>query len=650
MMTSVSETFSGELETMSADSDAYCAYCAAQEAKSTPSDFKYKYSIIMLSASVLGIGVMLELASFPMQIYYVAYIISMLSAGRWVIPAGLRGAARAHLDISFLMTFASIGAMLIGAPAEGASVMLLFFIAEVLEEKSSERVRTEIEDLLELKTPSITIKTSEGEKCASPEDIEVGEIMAVRPGERIGLDGTVVRGSSAVNQAPITGESVPVSKEVGDEVYAGTINEKGYLEIEVTKKSSDTVLSKIIDYVEHARKEKAPAELTVNKFSHIYTPAVVGFSLALTMISFLFGLSLPEAVYRGLSLLVISCPCAFAISIPVSMVSSITGSARDGVLVKGSKYIEQLSKTKTVAFDKTGTLTQAKLEVKDIHAVNVSKEQVLAVAASLERMSEHPIAETIVKESNNQELNLRTAYNFRSLPGRGIRAQIDGAVYLVGNRRLMEEESVAISSQEMDTLSVGTYVYVAKQSEHIGTLVLADALRPESKATIEALKERGIRTVLLTGDHAEVASEIGTELGIDEWRAELLPHEKVEAVKELGKDGPIIMVGDGINDAPAMAAADAGISMGVISSDIALETSDIALMEDDLSRIPELLERSKKTMGIVRNNVTISIATKAILGALAIPGLVSLWIAIGVGDMGITLAVIANALRLAVRH
>lgn len=635
---------------MSADSDAYCSYCAANEAKHTPSNLKQKYPIVAVSAIALTAGLVLEFASFPIYFYYAAYLFSMLSAGRWVIPAGLRGAARAHLDINFLMTFAAMGAMFIGAPAEGASVMLLFFIAELLEEKSGERVRTEIEGLLELKTPSITVKTPMGEQCKTPEDVEAGEIIAVRPGDKIGLDGHVVQGSSTVNQAPITGESMPVPKEVGDEVYAGTINEKGYLEIEVTKESGDTVLSKIIDYVEQARKEKAPAERTVTRFSHIYTPAVVGFSLALTVITFLLGLSLPEAIYRGLSLLVISCPCAFAISIPVSMVSSITGSARDGVLVKGSKYIEQLSKVKTVAFDKTGTLTQAKLKVKDIHAIDVSQEEILEIAASLEHMSEHPIAEAIVQESKNQELPLRTAYNFRSLPGRGIRAVIDGSAYLVGNRRLMEENAISISEEWADAVHAGTPVYVAKQSKHIGTLILADVLRPESKATIDALKQKGIRTVMLTGDHDSVAREIATELGIDEWRSELLPHEKVEAVKEIGKEGPIIMVGDGVNDAPAMAAADAGISMGVISSDIALETSDIALMEDDLSRVPELLQRAKKTMGIVRNNVILSIGTKAILGVLAIPGFVSLWIAIGLGDMGITLAVIANALRLAIRR
>ncbi|MBS3794098.1 MAG: cadmium-translocating P-type ATPase [Candidatus Thorarchaeota archaeon] len=635
---------------MSVDSDAYCAYCAADEAKNTPSNLRQKYPVVAVSAIALIGGLVLEFASFPIHVYYAAYLVSMLSAGRWVIPAGLRGAAQAHLDINFLMTFAAIGAMLIGAPAEGASVMLLFSIAELLEEKSSERVRTEIESLLDLKPPSITVKTPAGEQCKSPEDVEVGDIITIRPGDKIGLDGQVVQGSSAVNQAPITGESMLVTKEVGDEVYAGTINGKGYLEIEVTKESGDTVLSKIIDYIEQARKEKAPAELTVTKFSHIYTPAVVGFSLGLTVITFLLGLSLPEAIYRGLSLLVISCPCAFAISIPVSMVSSITGSARDGVLVKASKYVERMSKVKTVAFDKTGTLTQAKLEVRDIHTIDANQDEVLEIAASLERMSEHPLAEAIVQESKDQELPLRTAYNFRSLPGRGIRAEIDGTVYLVGNRRLMEEKSISISEEGVGAVRTGTPVYVAKQSGHIGTLILADVLRPESKATIDALKEKGIRTVMLTGDHNSVAREIATELGIDEWRAELLPHEKVEAVKELGKEGPIIMVGDGVNDAPAMAAADAGISMGVISSDIALETSDIALMEDDLSRIPELLQRAKKTMGIVRNNVILSIGTKAVLGVLAIPGFVSLWIAIGLGDMGITLAVIANALRLAIRR
>lgn len=633
---------------MSGEASQICHYCAAEEAKIEPSDFERSY-IMAISASVmLFVGIIFEFILFETMVAYIVFIISILIAGRHIIPKGIRGAANLHLDINFLMTAAAIGGVLIGAPAEGAAVMLLFFIAELLEEKAGDRVRTEIQSLVELEPPSVQVKAPEGEYCTNPDEVKVGQIIIVRPGEKIGLDGEVVRGDSSVNQAHITGESLPVQKSVGDKVYAGSINGEGYLEIEVTKTSNDSVLSKIIKLVEDARKKRAPTERLVSRFSHIYTPLIVVASFLLGAITFLLGTPLNQAVYRGLTLLVTSCPCAFAISIPVSMVASITGAARDGVLIKGSTYIEKMSSLKNLAFDKTGTLTQGKLQVVKIcqHG-DASKEKILRVAASLEKLSEHPIAEAILSKAKKEGIIIDAPEAFVSVPGRGIAGTLNDSQYLIGNHRYLMEKGIDLRFDESEPYGIGTLVYVVEDDNHIGTIILADTVRSESIPTITKLKEMGIKTIMLTGDHDLTAHDIARQIGIDEFHSELLPHQKVRAIEDLKKDGTTMMVGDGVNDAPAMAASDVGTAMGVIGSDTALETSDVALMKDDISRLPNLLKRAKATMRVVKQNIAISIGVKLFIATLALLGFVSLWMAILFGDMGITFVVIANALRLA---
>ncbi|MHA1484437.1 MAG: heavy metal translocating P-type ATPase, partial [Candidatus Thorarchaeota archaeon] len=487
--------------------------------------------------------------------------------------------------------------------------------------------------------------------CIHVEDVKLDDIICVKPGERIGLDGEVVKGNSTVNQATITGESLPVVKSITDDVYAGTINQEGFLEIRVTKTSKNTVLAQIVKLVEEARGKRSPTEAFVSRFSHIYTPAVVILSFALVIGSFLFGLGLQESIYRGLTLLVISCPCAFAISIPVSMVSSIAGSARNGVLIKGSKYVESMSNVYAVAFDKTGTLTEGRLAVDHVCAHNgATKKEVLAIATALERMSEHPIAKALLEVSEQQGLHILDADEFSAIPGRGLTGSIAGRRHLVGNRALLEEKGVVVDHSHDHECGAGTLVYVARENTHLGSIVLSDKVRESAKETVTNLKQRGIHTVMLTGDNEIAAKKIAEYLGIDEYKAELLPSQKVEYIEELAGQGRVLMVGDGVNDAPAMAAADVGIAMSVIASDIALETADVALMNDDLRKIPELLEQSKGTMKVVRQNVGLSIGVKVLLAALTVAGLVSLWVAIGIGDMGLSLVVIANALRLATKR
>ena len=631
---------------MSTSSQTACIHCSAEQARKEEVDLSIKYILAVVSATSLALGIFLEIIGFDLIYVYVPYLVSLVSAGRWIIPNGIRSILKIHLGISFLMTSAAIGAILIGAPAEGASVMFLFFIAEILEEKAGIRVRSEFQTLLELESVSINVRSSEGEVCLAPDQVNLGDIILVRPGERIGLDGVITLGDSSVDQSPITGESLPVQKSEGNEVYAGTINQEGYLEIMVTKTSDNTVLSRIIKLVEQAQEKKAPTERFVERFSHYYTPLVVLSSFLLAVFTFLYGLPLLDSIYRGLSLLVISCPCAFAISIPVSMVSALTGAARNGVLVKGSEYIETLSNVETVALDKTGTLTKGNLSVVDVCVHNGSTRQiVLKSAVSLEKMSEHPIADAILVAAEEEGILPWDADAFSAIPGKGVTGTMNGKTYIVGNRRLMSEKS-DVSDSELHNCGSGTMVYVIEDDVHLGTVVLSDTARDESRPAIENLKVRGIRTVMLTGDSKEVAETIANQLAIDEYYAELLPHEKVEIVEKLREKSPVAMVGDGINDAPAIAAADVGIAMGVISSDAALETADVALMDDDLSKLPDLFHLAKRTMRIVKEGVAVSIIVKALLGVLAIFGLVTLWVAVGIGDMGLTLAVIANALRL----
>ncbi|MFW9870877.1 MAG: heavy metal translocating P-type ATPase, partial [Candidatus Thorarchaeota archaeon] len=505
----------------------------------------------------------------------------------------------------------------------------------------------EIQILVELEPQTVTIRLKGAEACIPPTEAQRGDILIVRPGSRIGLDGIVVSGSTSVNQAPITGESVPVSKVVGDQVYAGTINNEGYIEVEVTNESNDTVLSRIVTLVEEAKSKKAPTEKLISRFSKVYTPIMVILTILLGLVSLILGASLIEATYRALTLLVISCPCAFVVSIPVSMVSSIAGSARDGVLVKGGIHIEQLAKTKVVAFDKTGTLTEGVLSVSDVCLHNEhTRSKVLSVAASIEQKSEHPIARALVSALEEEKMHITETGDFLAFPGKGVGGQIGENRYLVGNRRLLDDEKIPLVRLSEHSCGIGTMVYVAEESEHLGTIVLSDTLRPGSSEAIHELKLMNINTFMLTGDSRDSAEKIAAEIGIDEWQAELLPEEKVATIDDLRRVGSTIMVGDGINDAPALAAANVGVAMGAVASDAALETSDVALMEQDLTKIPALIKKARKTMSIVRQNIGLSISIKLITGILAALGLVNLWFAIGIGDMGLTFAVIVNALRL----
>ncbi len=631
------------------ESEAACTHCAKHEEEDSKSNMTEKYVLAGLSSVVWIAAILIELLWQNQLFVYTLSIAAILLAGRWIIPRGLRGAAKIHLDINFLMAFAAFAALIIGAPLEGAAAMYLFFIANLLEDRASAQVRKDIQGLLELAPPMINMKTSSGLEEVPVESGQLGAVFVVKPGERIGLDGIIVSGTTSVNQSPITGESVPVSKQIGDSAYAGSINIDGSVEIEITHPSGETVLSRIVSLVDEARAKRSPTEKLVSRVSHRYTPIVVLASIALAVVTFAFGFPLEDAVYRGLTLLVTSCPCAFVISIPVSMVSSIAGSARSGILVKGSEYIEALSKSSVVAFDKTGTLTEGVLQVENITQTNgATREEVLHIAGSLELYSEHPISRAITQLAEIEKVALGSIDEFQAIAGRGVTGEIAGERVVAGNKGLMEEKGIDIG--DMDTPKAGTNVYVAKNGTHVGTIRLMDSVRHTARRAIQDLSTMGIRSIMLTGDNDATANYVAEILQVDEYHADLLPHEKVEAVESIIDEGTHLFVGDGINDAPAMAASDVSVAMGVIGSDLALETADVALMEDDLEKIPILIRQAQRTMSIVKQNIAVSIGIKAAVAILAIAGLATLWLAVGVGDMGVSLLVIANALRLAIRR
>jgi len=631
-----------------------CAACNTEpsEEEITSSTWKNKRIVIIaISAILFSAGLILEFILRWRFLAEIFFSITVIISGYSIAKEGFSSLLfRKRLSINFLIIVAAIGSFFIGHGEEGAAVVFLFNIAEFLEVYASEKAKRSIASLMEIAPEVATVKRDGKEVKVPVGEVEVNEIIVVRPGEKIPLDGVVINGVSSVDQSPITGESMPVTKQVGDEVYAGTMNNEGFLEIKVTKKSDETLLSKIVKFVAEAQKKKSPTERFIDRFSKYYTPSVMLLALIVATIpTFVFGFSFNEWFYKALVLLVVSCPCALAISTPVAMVSAITSAAKNGVLIKGSSYVEEMSKIKVFAFDKTGTLTEGKLEVTDIISLGVPKERVLEVAASLEALSEHPIAKAIVEKAKNEKVKLKSVHNFKAIAGKGVTGKIKGNTHYVGSRRLFKELEINLLEDQIQKLENEgkTVVIVGTERQIIGLIAVMDKIRDATIKTIGELKEMGIKTVMITGDNKRTAEAIAKRIGISEYRAELLPEDKVKMVQKLSNNsGHVAMVGDGVNDAPALASANVGIAMGAIGSDVSLETADIALMQDDLSKLPYLVKLSEKTLKIVKENVLTSILIKGSFAVLVFPGLVTLWLAVAIGDMGLSLAVILNAMRL----
>lgn len=580
-------------------------------------------------------------------------IASILIGGIDVYKKGLIALKNKQLNINALMSVAVTGALVIRQWPEAAMVMFLFSFAELIEAKSFDKARNAFKKLMELAPDTANVKDEQGKwNIVSSSEIGLGAIVRVKPGERVALDGVVSRGITSINQAPITGESVPVEKKEGDKVFAGTINESAEIEFKVTATSTTSTLARIVETVDSAQGSRAPTQRFIDEFSKYYTPAIfiLAVGIAIAPPAFGFG-TWYEWFYKALVLLVIACPCALVISTPVSIVSGLSGAAKRGILIKGGVYLEQGKKLQMLALDKTGTLTFGKPELTDFELIGKSDLKTSrSIAASLATRSDHPVSKAIAKKSLEDKVELFEIEDFSAIVGKGSRGSVNGREYFLANHRMIEE--LKICSDEIEKIlnkyeaQGKTVTILASKTEVHAIFAVMDTVRPTSKEAIRQLHDLGVQTMMLSGDNQLTAEKIGKEVGVDVVEGHLLPESKMGIIKDYVKDKKFIgMVGDGINDAPALAIADIGFSMGVAGTDIAIETSDVAIMDDDLRKIPEFIKLSKRTSRILAQNITVAIAIKAVFLVLTLMGISTMWMAI-FADTGASLIVVANGLRL----
>ncbi|HJV76481.1 MAG TPA: heavy metal translocating P-type ATPase [Noviherbaspirillum sp.] len=579
-------------------------------------------------------------------------IISIATGGMPTLRKGWIALKTFTLNINFLMSLAAIGAIAIGQWPEASMVIFLFAVAELIESLSLNRARNAVHDLIQLAPDTAAMRGSDGKWVVVPtSSVPVGAQLRVKPGERIALDGVVVFGESSVNQAPITGESMPVDKRAGDTVYAGTINGQGVLDFKVSANSGESTLSHIVRVIEETQGNQAPTQRFVDKFARYYTPAVVATAVLVAVIPpLVFATPFAPWLYKALVMLVIACPCALVISTPVTVVSGLTAAARRGILIKGGEFLEAGYQLKAIAVDKTGTLTLGQPAVTAFKPLGGhSQQEVMLVAASLNHHSDHPLARAIVK-AGPPESELKTVERFESLPGRGVKAQIGGVTYYLGNHRLLEE--LGRCSPQVETIldelegQAQTAIILFSDQDVLGVIGIADILRPGVTEVIRDLGSLGVATVMLTGDNVKTADRISEQVGITEFKGELLPEDKLAEVKRMQvKYGHVGMVGDGVNDAPALAQAQIGFAMGAAGSDTAIETADVALMDDDLRKLPAFIRLSRETRRILIQNISAALGIKAVFFVLALAGLATLWMAV-FADMGASLLVVFNGLRL----
>ncbi|NLP41609.1 MAG: cadmium-translocating P-type ATPase [Veillonellaceae bacterium] len=605
----------------------------------------------VIAGTLLAAVSISDLLGLDENILLPIYILTLVIGGYHTARSGFYSLKSLTFDMNFLMSIAVLGAAAIGQWNEAATVVFLFSLGNTLQAYTMDKTRQSIKSLMELAPPEAIVRRNGLEELLPIEEIRVGDVIIVKPGEKIPMDGDVINGVSSVNQATITGESMPVEKHPGDIVYAGTVNEHGSLEISVTKLSQDSTLSKIMYLVEEAQAKKAPSQQFVDRFAKYYTPAVMILALGISIVPWLFfGQAFDVWFYRALVLLVISCPCALVISTPVSIVSAIGNASRHGVLIKGGAYLEKMESIRAVALDKTGTLTKGHPTVTDIIAYNnLAQSEILAIAAAIERYSEHPVAQAIVRKVDN--LPTPPVKNFKALVGKGVQADVYNQTIYLGNLRLFEDIGHQVNIIEPllnDLESQSKTVVLLGTGENLyGIIAVADVLRENSSDAVQTLRDAGIQFIsMLTGDNNRVAKAISEKLKLDSFYSELLPEDKVRTVKKIGEHyGNVLMVGDGVNDAPALAAADIGVAMGVAGSDTALETADIALMADDLSKLSYVIQLGRKTVNIIKQNIWFSIIIKAVFLILTIFGISNLWMAV-FADTGAAILVTLNGMRL----
>ena len=578
------------------------------------------------------------------------YIISYLIVGLDVLIEAIKNIFKGEVfDENFLMTIATIGAFAIGEYPEAVAVMLFYQVGEMFQSYAVDKSRKSIASLMDIRPDFANIKKNGSIEKVSPDKINIGDIIIVKPGEKVPLDGTIVDGNSMLDTSALTGESVPREVSIGDEVLSGSINQNGLIEIKVTKNFGESTVSKILDLVENASSKKSKSENFISKFAKYYTPIVVVIAVLLAIIPPIIfkETEFIQWLYRALTFLVVSCPCALVISIPLGFFGGIGGASKLGVLVKGSNYLEALSKTEVVVFDKTGTLTEGVFEVKKVNSVDITKEDLIKYAAYAESFSNHPIANSL-KKAYGKDIDNKKISETHELSGLGVNAVVDGKEVFVGNEKLMQEKNI----EYIKCNEIGTILYVAINNQFNGTIIISDKIKADAKETIEKLKKNNVKKiVMLTGDKKAVGESVAKELGLDEVYTELLPNNKVEKVEELmkskSKKGKLAFVGDGINDAPVLAISDIGIAMGGLGSDAAIEAADVVLMTDEPSKVVDAIKISKKTLKIVKQNIIFAIAVKILVLILSAIGLSNMWQAV-FADVGVSVLAILNALRVLV--
>jgi Cd2+/Zn2+-exporting ATPase len=603
--------------------------------------------MIRLAAGALIFGTAV-IGSFSNNIELMLYLISYVLVGGEVVLRALKNISRGQVfDENFLMGIATIGAFAIGEFPEGVAVMLFYQIGEIFQDIAVNRSRKSITALMDIRPDFANLKAGDELKRVSPEEVAIGDIIVVKPGERVPLDGKIIEGSSMIDTSALTGESVPREVGTGDSVLGGVINKNGLLTIEVEKEFGDSTVAKILDLVQNASSKKAPTENFITKFARYYTPVVVFAALALAVIPPLVipGATFSEWLYRALSFLVVSCPCALVVSIPLGFFGGIGGASKNGILVKGGNYLEALNNVEIVVFDKTGTLTKGVFKVTEINPENnISKDELIAFAAYAESFSNHPIATSILK-AYDKEIIKDVVGNYEEVSGHGVKVLVEGREVLAGNEKLMNKENIDFNHIE----TTGTVVHIAVDKEYAGYIVISDEIKEDSANAIKALRAIGVKKiVMLTGDNKTVGTKVASQLGLDEVYAELLPDQKVEKLEALEKEkspkGKLVFVGDGINDAPVLARADIGIAMGGVGSDAAIEAADVVIMTDEPSKIAAAIKIARKTRAIVMQNIVLALSIKGIILILVALGLGTMWEAV-FGDVGVALLAVLNAMR-----
>ncbi|MFX0148828.1 MAG: heavy metal translocating P-type ATPase, partial [Candidatus Hodarchaeota archaeon] len=599
---------------------------------------------------MLGISIFLE---FTFEIVLSAQILAISSiflSSYGIVKEAIEDIRKKRITANLLMLIAGVASFFILHGQEGATAILLYAIAERLEEITAEKSRNAVKELLKLAPDDALLKGDNGYINVPSREVKIGNTIGIKPGMKVPLDGIVIKGSSYFDESAITGESIPVFKKEGDEVFAASLNSDSFIDIEVTRESTNTIVAQIAESVKIAQQNKSKHEKFIEKFAKYYTPVILLSSILVMIIPSLLGYNFYDWFYRGLILLVVSCPCALTLSTPLANIASLTKQAREGILVKGNKFIEKLEDIEVFAFDKTGTLTEGKLKIFDILSYNsVNKQDVISIAASLESLSEHPIGKAIVNQAKEMKLTFHSVDEFEVIKGKGIKGKINGEMFYVGSKNFMEEQNYNLPINDIKEIETsGTIPILLGDQKHLlGIISIRDVLRVSAPILINGLKKRGYETVLISGDNQNVCSSIGACLDIDKAYGEHLPDQKLTEIKNLKqKYKGVAMVGDGINDAPALALADLGIAIGASATDITLETADIIIIGEDLKKILTYIDISKKTNKKIKQNIWTSIIVKVSFAILTVIGLMTLWLAVGLGDMGVSLLVLLNSLTI----